>query len=108
MKVLPHLPHLEPSSPLPLTVFDCLLTNAHNPATKLHSLVSRACAWCGWDQAPSGIAGMFLFDRLSQRIVPSALQADMALAAGKMGCCFDGADVEASGRIETGPIFPAW
>ncbi|KAI7843398.1 hypothetical protein COHA_002996 [Chlorella ohadii] len=58
IKVLPHLPGLEPSSPLSLAVFDCLLTNAHSPGTKLHSL------------------------------------ADMAFAAGKMGCCFDGADVE--------------
>lgn len=39
IKVLPHLPGLAPSSPLPLAVFDCLLTNAHGPATKLQSLV---------------------------------------------------------------------
>ncbi|PRW20656.1 hypothetical protein C2E21_8715 [Chlorella sorokiniana] len=58
VKVLPYLPGLTPSSPLPLAVFDCLLTNAHSPGAKLHSL------------------------------------ADMAFAAGKMGCCFNGADVE--------------
>ncbi len=42
IKVLPHLPGLEPSSPLSLAVFDCLLTNAHSPGTKLHSLVSAS------------------------------------------------------------------